>query len=79
MSWSKKLKEKTREIFDELPVSAFMRDNRCHMKNENSNYGYITMQNALQDKYIVESLDTDGEYVIYDTVDELIDAGWVVD
>lgn len=74
-TWSDELIEKTRDVLD-LKYVPF--DDFVHMKNINGNFGKISLKNWLAQKFIIQDNRTDFEYV-YITIDELIEAGWVVD
>jgi hypothetical protein len=74
-SWSDELKEKTRDV---LNLGCVPSDDFVHMKNIKGNFGEISLKNWLDQKFIIQDKRTDCEY-IYATIDELIEAGWVVD
>lgn len=80
--WSAELQAKTRRELGDLAVHIFMNRNRCHLKNsrfeDDRAYGFVTLQNALQEDLIVESEDYP-EKMHYADVDSLVNDGWVLD
>jgi len=80
--WSAEAQSNTRRLLDGLAVHIFMNKNRCHLKNarfeDDRAYGFVTLQNAMQGKFIVESEDYP-EKLHYADVDSLVNDGWVLD
>lgn len=76
--WSEGLKQQTREIIDNQGMDFFCPDFKLHMKNLDSRYGYITIENLLQGVIKVVDNKT-GVERLFDSGDELIDSGWVID
>ncbi len=79
--WSEKLKETTRDVLYNIPAASFtFRPEGCYLKNMDGRFGYITITDAMDEKYNVHVKDSDADTVEeYNTIDALIDAGWVVD
>jgi len=90
-TWSKELIDKTRqEIEDMLTytdedgkkhwlIGASDLEIGAHFKNiDGKRYGIMTVENALEDKYIID-LKNSGGQESFETVDELINAGWALD
>ncbi len=80
--WSAEAQSNTRSLLDDLAVHIFMNKNRCHLKNSRFEgdraYGFVTLQYAMQDNFIVESEDYP-EKLHYADVDSLVNDGWVLD
>ena len=76
--WSEELKRQTREIIDNQGMDFFCPDLKLHMKNLDSRYGYIAIENLLQGVIKVVDNET-GVERLFDSSDELIDSGWVID
>lgn len=73
--WSDELIAQTRDILD---LGFVPRDNFIYMKNSNHKFGKIGLNDWLERKYLIKDSRTDEEY-FYEIVDDLINAGWVVD
>jgi len=65
--WSDELKELTREMLLKMPM--------VMMKNIDSLYGVLIL---VDNKYVIADRTSDDKY-IFDSIDELIEAGWAVD
>ena len=76
--WSEGLKQQTREIIDNQGMDFFCPDFKLHMKNLDSRYGYIAIENLWQGVIKVVDNKT-GVERLFDSSDELIDSGWVID
>ncbi|WP_135354997.1 hypothetical protein [Leptospira ryugenii] len=77
--WSESLQDQTRYVLNQLPISSFLKDGHCILKSIHHEYGRISLDDAISYNYRIK--DMDAEKVIYSfaTLDELIEAGWVVD
>jgi hypothetical protein len=88
--WSAELTKKTRlELEDMLTVTdpdtgkkqwalgAMIVDVARFKNADGERYGFMTVENALADKWIIQ-LEGGGEET-YQTVDALLDAGWALD
>jgi len=73
--WSDKLIAETRDILD---LGFVPRDNFIYMKNFNNTFGKICLDDWLNRKLLIQDNKTSVEY-FYETVDDLINAGWAVD
>ena len=76
--WSEGLKRQTREIIDNQGMDFFCPDFKLHMKNLDSQYGHIAIADLLQGVIKVVDKETSVER-LFDSSDELIDSGWVID
>jgi len=78
--WSDSLKEQTRKIIENVDLASFLLNGQCHLKNSNPDhrFGYITVNDAIARRYVVQLKGDEGAEV-FDSLDELIDAGWAVD
>ena len=80
-SWSEELKKRTFEALDRIDIVCFMRDNRVHMKHiskeGNAGYGFITLENALKNQWILE--DRTGKIHEFNTIHQLIQEGRAID
>lgn len=77
--WSDVLQDHTRYVLDHLPISSFLRDGHCILKSLDRKFGKISIEDAIAYNYKIKNIDTDEILESFDTLDELIDAGWVVD
>lgn len=79
--WSEGLKELTKKILEDIVLESFISKNRCHMKNSGKakfHYGYITFSDALAKKYRIYDRESES-FILYSSIQRLIDDGWVVD
>lgn len=77
--WSDELKALTRKTLTELPVVSFMRSNSCFLKHHDGRYGTLSLLDAMGRRYHINVLNARCEILRYRDLDELIEAGWVVD
>jgi len=79
--WSKALLDRTRDVLENLTVSAFSRPEGCCLKNSDGRFGTIALNDALNGNYLVRLRGDDAENAIlqYDSMEMLIADGWVVD
>lgn len=79
--WSHGLKDKTREILCNMPIASFtMRPEGCYLKNIDGRFGFITLNDAMAENYIVHVRDKlEDEKEAYNSIDAIVDAGWAVD
>ena len=73
--WSESLRQQTRLAIEEMWLNPCSRS--LHMKSINGLYGVISVKNLLKNKFQIDA--ADGKEEVYDTVDELLEGGWVVD
>lgn len=78
-NWSSILIEQTKYVLNHLPISSFLRDGHCILKSLDRKFGKISIEDAIAYNYKIKNIDTDEILESFDTLDELIDAGWVVD
>ena len=74
-NWSDNLINETREVLD---LGFVPRDDFVHMKNINGDFGKIGIADWFDRKLIIQDKRSDAIYK-YNTVEELITAGWAVD
>jgi hypothetical protein len=75
-TWSDSLIEATRQALQDCwPLSE---DGDLHMKNCIGNFGKISSENLLDEKWLIQDNKTGAEY-FFTTIDELIAGGWVID
>ena len=73
--WSDRLIEETRSALDDLAATPL---GVLHMKNVNGSYGKIRLEDLVADNLLIKDKKTEVEYH-FQTVDELIAAGWAID
>ncbi|MCB1147856.1 MAG: hypothetical protein KDK38_13735, partial [Leptospiraceae bacterium] len=76
--WSASLKEMTREILYEMPIANFHMG-YCMLKSLDDQYGLITIGDVSADRYIIRNTENKSEISRFDSIDELLKAGWVID
>lgn len=81
--WREDQKELTRDILTRVDVVAFSFDisgknKGCTLNHLDGRYGYITLQDALANKWIVFDNKTDELLETYDSIDGVIEGGWKV-
>lgn len=74
-NWSKNLIEQTKDSIENCFTAP---DNFLHLKNIKGKFGKISQENLIAHSFLIEDKLNDNKY-IYDTTDELIAAGWVID
>ncbi len=77
-SYSEELKIKTKGILYDMPFDSFVLGH-CHLKSVNNGFAKIKMEDALACDYKIRDIKTDVILCEFETLDELVDAGWVVD
>ncbi|MGJ4733691.1 hypothetical protein [Leptospira levettii] len=77
--WSSTLQDQTRYVLEHLPISSFLRDGYCILKSRNHEFGRISLDDAISYQYKIKNMDVEELIYSFDTLNELIDAGWVVD
>lgn len=77
--WSSTLQDQTRYVLEHLPPSSFLRDGYCILKSINHEYGRISLDDAISYQYKIKHMDVEELIYSFDTLNELIEAGWVVD
>ncbi len=73
--FSNGLVEETRKAIYDMPIT---RDCYLHFKNNKCGFGKISLINLMADKLLMEDKMVDAVY-LYQSADELIVAGWVID
>lgn len=76
--YSEELQKQTENVLDQGILNHFVDWGYCHMKNSDGRFGSIHIKSVMQRKYNVEERDSDKVYS-YDTLDALINDGWVID
>jgi hypothetical protein len=74
-AWSDSLLEQTRNALKDGITGA---DGFLHMKNAKGKFGIIKLENLLAGKMVIQDKREAAEY-IYNSSDDLIDDGWVID
>lgn len=74
--WSKSLQNQTREAVDECRANPIT--GKLHLKNTNSQYGYITLLDLLAGRLTVHC-ENSGECFTAESIDDLLAAGWAID
>lgn len=77
-SWPERNKIETREILYNMPVGSFAFGSGCHVVHLDGRNGYVDLVDAFSDRYYVRDLKTEKVIGPYETIDDLIDAGWKV-
>ena len=81
--WREDQKELTRDILERIDIVAFSFDisgnnKGCTMNHHDGRYGYITLQDALNDNWRIFDYETDTLLDSYDSVTAVIAGGWKV-
>jgi hypothetical protein len=81
LPWSKQLINRTLEILDDLPVECFHGDDgKCIMKSADRGFGYVLIGDLLANNIRLYHLPEDGsEPRIFESGNDLVEQGWVVD
>ena len=74
-SYSDALREETREMLYQMPLT---HDDHIHMKNEDGRFGKISIYDLMDNKKIIKDKRTDDVYY-FNSTDQLLEAGWVID
>lgn len=76
--WSDSVREQTRAITDHCGGDFCCPDGKLHLKNIAGGYAYIDLLDLCNG--VLKVVDKDaGEETLFDTTDELLEAGWVID
>lgn len=75
-SWSLTLKNQTRDALKEIWLNPHT--GKLHLKNHDGRYGHITTVDLISNQLIVKDASS-GPSMKFETADELIDDGWVID
>ena len=73
--FSDQLIEETRKAIYDMPIT---RDDYLHFKNWNGSFGKISIFDLMKNQLLVKDKETGAEY-LYESDDDLIAAGWVID
>ena len=81
--WREDQKELTRDILERVDVVAFSFDlsgknKGCTLNNLDGRYGYITLVDALAEKWRIFDYETDEILGVYTSITEIIGGGWKV-
>lgn len=72
----------TREGLEAIDLKLFIHLHRCHLKNANLSgkrvFGYLTVENAIARNFCIQN-DQGQPELVYASVDDLVNDGWVVD
>ena len=74
--WSSALKEQTREALESLSFAT--RAGKVWLKQMDGKFGYLDDDDALRRHYAIHTPAGDA-LAMFDSVSELLDAGWVLD
>ncbi|MGE4584898.1 MAG: hypothetical protein AB7C91_09620 [Sphaerochaeta sp.] len=82
-AWRKDQQELTRQIISRVDIIAFSisligRNKGCYLDHLDGRFGYITLEDALANRYRVFNYETDELEGTYESLDALIEAGWKV-
>lgn len=75
--WSDELIARTIELCTDKTFSLGNPDGVC-FKSWSDQYGFVRYEDALKDRWLVHIRETD-QTVEYDTIDQLVGDGWVLD
>lgn len=82
--WSEDIKIRTYSILESVNMEAFCiswggQTKGCQMKSLTDQYGYVTRDDALKKEWRIFHMDTDKLLGLFESIDDLIKSGWVVD
>ena len=83
-TWSLELQKETERILYNMPADVFglaeaVGRKGVSMKNHDGQWGYITLQSCLSDKYPIQDHKSDAIIADFKSIQELLDADWAVD
>ena len=74
--WSKSLREETRQAISEMRIGT--PDGRLHFKNSDGRKAFMSIQDLMNE--VAQLTDSEnGARQCFQSVDALIDVGWVID
>lgn len=73
--WSDSLQQQTRDIIAEMPIT---RDGRLHFKHATLGYASAALEDVFNDRLLLRAKTGAGDY-LFEDVEALLQAGWVVD
>ena len=81
--WREDQKALTRQILDRIDIAAFSfavsgKNKGCTLDSLNGSYGYVKLQDALDENWSVYDYATDELLGEYESIDNLITGGWKV-
>jgi len=76
--WSEELVNTTKHVLNNLPIASFL-NGHCIVKSLGHQFGKISLEDAIAYTYQIRDIDSDVLLYSFDTLDDLIEAGWVVD
>lgn len=81
--WSTEQNNRTKDILTRKDVVAFTVDwsgnnKGCNMNHLDGRYGYIKLNDALNNTYPIYDFETDKLQKTYNSIDEVISDGWKV-
>ena len=77
------MREVTRDILGRVDVPAFSidlsgRNKGCNMVHTDGSEGYITLMDALSNRWRVYDMETDELHGEFKSIEEVLDCGWKV-
>ncbi len=76
--WSEELIRLTHDTIYNMNIASFYHNNRCYLKNIDGRFGYIKLEDAMNEDYTVY-IDPDEVSEQFETINDLTEAGWAVD
>ena len=81
--WREDQKALTRQILERIDIAAFSfavsgKNKGCTLDNLTGSFGYVKLQDALDENWKVYDYKTDKLLEAYETIDNLIAGGWKV-
>lgn len=73
--WSDSLQQQTRDIVAEMPIT---RDGQLHFKHATLGYASAALEDVFNERLLLRAKADAGEY-LFEDVEALLQAGWVVD
>lgn len=67
--WSSNLIQQTKQVLNDLPISAFLRDGHCIVKSMNHQFGKISIHDAISYDHKIMDIDTNELLIVFDTLE----------
>lgn len=77
-NYSEELQLKTKKILYDMPVESFALG-YCHLKSYYGGFGKLEMEDALACSFKIRDIKTDVIVAKFETLNDLVEAGWAVD
>jgi hypothetical protein len=77
MDWSTELQDLTLSTLNKGDLTAFVCGRVCHLKHRDGRFGILSMLNAADRHWLVNV--NDGNEETYETLERMIQNGWVID